>query len=181
MLTGPMRTGPMRTGPISTRLVASHPGRVRSMAFVRAPARSGYLSICLSVCLGLVLATPVAAQLSVCNTTSSRVGIALGYQEPTGWTTEGWWNIASQSCETLLKTNVPSRFIYVHAVDYDRGGDWSGTNKLCIGDKSFAIREADTCAKSGNKSSGFFEVDTGDAKEWTIRLTDPDDHGGKGR
>jgi len=175
----------MSTGAMLTRLVASHPGRMRTMASVRAAARSVYLVVYLVVylagCLGIVLVTPVAAQLSVCNTTSSRVGIALGYQEPTGWTTEGWWNIASQSCETLLKTNVPSRFIYVHAVDYDRGGDWSGTNKLCIGDKSFAIREADTCAKSGNKSSGFFEVDTGDAKEWTIRLTDPDDQGGKGR
>ena len=39
---------------------------------------------------------------------------------------KGWWNIASQTCETLLKGAVPSRFIYIHALDYDRGGEWVG-------------------------------------------------------
>lgn len=135
----------------------------------------------IAISIVVVWALPAAAQLTVCNTTTSRIGVALGYQDTTGWTSEGWWNIASQSCETLLKSNVPSRFMYVHAVDYDRGGDWSGSNKLCTADKSFAIREADKCAKQGNTASGFFEVDTGDAKEWTIRIADPDDQGGKGR
>lgn len=68
------------------------------------------------------------ADLKLCNSTSSRVGVAVGYQDATGWATEGWWNIASQTCETLLKGAVPSRFIYVHALDYDRGGEWVGTN-----------------------------------------------------
>jgi uncharacterized membrane protein len=125
--------------------------------------------------------SPASAQLKICNTTTSRVGIAIGYQDTTGWTTEGWWNIASQSCETLLKASVPSRFVYVHAVDYDRGGEWAGSNQMCTDDKSFAIRGSDECAKRGHKKSGFFEVDTGDAKEWTIRLNDPDDQGGKSR
>ena len=47
--------------------------------------------------------------------------LPIGYQDPQGWATEGWWNIAAQTCETLLKGAVPSRFVYVHAVDYDRG------------------------------------------------------------
>ena len=68
------------------------------------------------------------ADLKLCNSTSSRVGVAIGYQDTTGWATEGWWNIASQTCETLLKGALPSRFVYVHAVDYDRGGEWGGKN-----------------------------------------------------
>jgi len=119
------------------------------------------------------------AELKLCNTTQTRIGIALGYQDPSGWTTEGWWNIASQTCETLLKGALPSRFIYVHAVDYDRGGEWAGTNVMCTDDKSFTIKGVQECQKRGYKKSGFFEVDTGDAKEWTIRMTDPDDRGGK--
>ena len=47
-----------------------------------------------------------------------------------GWPTEGWWNIASKTCETLLKGAVPSRFVYVHAIDYDRGGEWGGKAPL---------------------------------------------------
>ena len=120
-------------------------------------------------------ATPARADLKLCNSTASRVGVSIGYQDPQGWTTEGWWNIASQTCETLLKGAVPSRFIYVHAVDYDRGGEWIGTNFMCTHDKSFAIRVSRTARSGATSAPGFFEVDTGEAKEWTIRLTDPDE------
>ena len=121
-----------------------------------------------------MFATPAAADLKLCNSTASRVGVAIGYQDKEGWSTEGWWNIASQTCETLLKGPVPSRFVYVHAVDYDRGGEWAGKNDMCTGEKSFTIRGVQDCTSRGYKSTGFFEVDTGDAKEWTIRLTDPE-------
>src|SRR5437870_12491461 len=52
--------------------------------------------------------------LKLCNTTASRVGVAIGYQDSTGWTTEGWWNISAQTCETLYKGTLSSRFYYVH-------------------------------------------------------------------
>jgi uncharacterized membrane protein len=116
----------------------------------------------------------VHADLKLCNSTASRVGVAVGYQDATGWATEGWWNIASQTCETLLKGAVPSRFIYIHALDYDRGGEWVGTNFMCTEDKSFAIRGVQDCQQRGFKRTGFFEVDTGESQEWTIRLTDPE-------
>ena len=118
------------------------------------------------------------ADLKLCNATTSRVGVSIGYQDPNGWSTEGWWNIASQTCETVLKGAVPSRFVYVHAIDYDRGGEWAGTNFMCTADKTFAIRGVQDCQKRGLARAGFFEVDTTDAKEWTVRLTDPDDAGG---
>lgn len=120
------------------------------------------------------LANAAQADLKLCNATSSRVGVAIGYQDKTGWATEGWWNIASQTCETLLKGALPSRFVYVHAIDYDRGGEWGGKSDMCTTDKSFAIRGVQDCEKRGYKRTGFFEVDTGEAKEWTIRLTDPE-------
>lgn len=126
-----------------------------------------------------VTAAPASARadLKLCNSTTSRIGVSIGYQDNTGWATEGWWNVASQTCETLLKGAVPSRFVYVHAVDYDRGGEWGGKNDMCTADKSFAIRGVQDCPKRGYKRTGFFEVDTGEAKEWTIRLTDPEGQG----
>jgi uncharacterized membrane protein len=126
-------------------------------------------------------AVTARADLKLCNSTASRVGVSIGYQDPNGWATEGWWNIASQTCEVLLRGAVPSRFIYVHAVDYDRGGEWVGGNFMCTHDKSFAIRGVQDCQKRGYKRTGFFEVDTGEAKEWTIRLTDPDQAGKKSK
>jgi len=132
--------------------------------------------------LPLVTATHQArADLKLCNSTSSRVGVAVGYRDENGWATEGWWNISSQTCETLLKGAVPSRFIYVHALDYDRGGEWAGKNFMCTADKSFAIHGVQDCVKRGYKRTGFFEVDTGESQEWTIRLTDPEDQGANGQ
>lgn len=131
-----------------------------------------------SACLlAMSLAHPAAADLKLCNASSSRVGIAIGYQDAKGWATEGWWNIAAETCETLLKGAVPSRFIYVYAIDYDRGGEWAGTNYMCTNDQSFAIREVKDCQRRGYRRTGFFEVDTGEAKDWTIRLSDPEDSG----
>ena len=144
-------------------------------------ARALVAHVCFAAAAATLLVTPAAADLKLCNATTSRVGVAIGYQDPKGWATEGWWNIASQSCETLLKGSVPSRFIYIHALDYDRGGQWNGPSAMCTEDKSFTIRGVQDCIKRGHKSSGFFEVDTGDAKEWTVRLTDPDDQGSKSR
>ena len=127
----------------------------------------------------IALALPAAADLRLCNTTAARIGVSIGYQDSDGWATEGWWNIAAQTCETLYKGSLSSRYVYVYAVDYDRGGEWAGKSQMCIGDKSFTIRGVQDCQKRGHKSGGFFEVDTGDAKDWTIRLTEPGDGGQK--
>jgi uncharacterized membrane protein len=118
-------------------------------------------------------AVPASADLKLCNTTSSRIGVSIGYQDADGWATEGWWNIASQTCETLYKGQLASRYFYVYAIDYDRGGEWAGKSNMCVGEKSFTIRGVQDCQKRGFKQGGFFEVDTGDAKDWTVRLTDP--------
>lgn len=118
-------------------------------------------------------ALPALADLKLCNATTGRIGIAIGYQDGSGWTTEGWWTIAGQTCETLLKGRLGSRFYYVHAVDYDRGGEWAGETQMCIADKAFTIRGNTNCEARGHKRTGFMEVDTNEARDWTIRLTDP--------
>lgn len=119
--------------------------------------------------------SPALADLKLCNATTSRIGVAIGYQDARGWSTEGWWNIRSQHCETLLKGELPSRYIYVHAIDYDRGGEWAGRSFMCTMERSFLIRDTKDCEQRGHKRTGFFEVDTGDAKDWTIRLTETDE------
>jgi uncharacterized membrane protein len=113
-----------------------------------------------------------AADFRLCNNTSSRVGIALGYKDAEGWTTEGWWNVSSRSCETLLRGTLVARFYYIYALDYDRGGEWSGQAFMCSRDKEFTIRGADNCLARGFDRTGFFEVDTGEQRAWTVQLTE---------
>jgi uncharacterized membrane protein len=115
---------------------------------------------------------PAAADFRLCNNTASRVGISVGYKENEGWTTEGWWNLAARSCETLLRGPLVARFYYVYAVDYDRGGEWSGQAFMCTRDKEFTIRGTDDCLARGYDRAGFFEVDTGEQPSWTVQLTE---------
>jgi len=117
-------------------------------------------------------ATPAAADFRICNVTKSRVGIALGYKDNDGWATEGWWNLTAGNCETLLRGTLAARFYYIYAVDYDRGGEWSGQAFMCTRDKEFTIRGTGDCLARGFDRTGFFEVDTGEQQTWTVQLTE---------
>ncbi len=126
--------------------------------------------------LALVLvvgsAQPAAADFRLCNNTSSRVGVAIGYKDAEGWTTEGWWNLPARTCETVLKGNLVARYYYVYAIDYDRGGEWMGQAYMCTRDKEFTIRGIGDCLARGYDRTGFFEVDTGEQRAWTVQLTE---------
>ena len=126
--------------------------------------------------LGLALlgASPARADLRLCNQTASKVGISLGYRDPQGWVTEGWWELKPKGCETLLSGSLAARFYYVFAVDYTRGGEWGGRSLMCTRDAEFTIRGIEDCLARGFDRNGFFEVDTGEQKNWTIQLTEPD-------
>jgi uncharacterized membrane protein len=117
-------------------------------------------------------ARPAAADFRLCNNTPSRVGVAVGYKDADGWTTEGWWNLPSRTCETVLKGNLVARYYYVYAIDYDRGGEWTGRAYMCTRDREFTIRGIGDCLAHGYDRTGFFEVDTGEQRAWTVQLTE---------
>ena len=117
------------------------------------------------------MALPAHADLKMCNNTSSRVGVALGYKDKEGWASEGWWTIEPQKCLTLLKGDLIARYYYVFAVDYDKGGSWGGKAMMCTRDKVFTIRDFRDCAGRGYQKTGFFEVDTGEESDWTVSLS----------
>jgi uncharacterized membrane protein len=115
---------------------------------------------------------PAAADFRLCNNTASRVGVAIGYKDGDGWTTEGWWNLPARTCETVVKGNLVARYYYVYAIDYDRGGEWMGQAYMCTRDKEFTIRGIGDCLARGYDRTGFFEVDTGEQRAWTVQLTE---------
>ena len=133
---------------------------------------SGLAALALGVLLLLGSAAPAAADFRLCNNTGSRVGVAIGYKDADGWTTEGWWNLPSRTCETILKGNLVARYYYVYAIDYDHGGEWMGQAFMCTRDKEFTIRGIADCLARGFDRTGFFEVDTGEQRAWTVQLTE---------
>jgi uncharacterized membrane protein len=133
----------------------------------------------IAVALPLLAATPALADFRLCNNTSSRVGVAIGYRDKQGWLTEGWWNVSAHSCEAILKGQLASRYYYVYAVDYDQGGEWSGQSFMCTRDKEFTIRGFENCLARGYDRSGFFEIDSGDQKSWTVQLSEQAQNGAR--
>jgi len=119
-----------------------------------------------------ISAQAARADFRLCNNTGSRVGVALGYKDAEGWTTEGWWNVPPRTCETLLRGALVARYYYIYAVDYDRGGEWSGHAYMCSREKEFTIRGTGNCLARGFDRTGFFEVDTSEQRSWTVQLTD---------
>ena len=115
---------------------------------------------------------PAAADFRLCNATPARIGVAVGYKDGDTWVSEGWWNVQAQSCETLMRGPLAARFYYVYAVDYDQGGEWSGKAYMCTRDREFTIRGLQDCLARGFNRTGFFEVDTGEQKNWTVQLTE---------
>ena len=126
----------------------------------------------LPLLLLILSALPAHADFRLCNNTGSRVGVSLGYKDAEGWTTEGWWNISARSCETLLRGALVARYYYIYAVDYDRGGEWSGHAFMCSREKEFTIRGTEDCLARGYDRTGFFEVDTAQQRSWTVQLTE---------
>jgi uncharacterized membrane protein len=124
----------------------------------------------LALVLLALAATPAQADMRVCNSTKGRVGLAIGYLDGPVWVTEGWFNLKPNRCETIIRGKLMSRYFYIHGVDYDRGGDWSGANVLCTRDVEFSIRGPLDCYARGYERAGFIEVDTGQQADWTIEL-----------
>ncbi len=120
----------------------------------------------------LVISGPAMADLRVCNETTSRIGLALGHHDGTSWITEGWFNLKPNACETVLRGELLARYYYVFATDYDRGGEWSGRSFMCTREREFTARGAENCLARGFDRTGFFEIDIGEQKTWTIQLTD---------
>jgi uncharacterized membrane protein len=117
--------------------------------------------------------TAAEADFRLCNNTSNRVSVALAYTDGRSWLSEGWWNLRSSACETLLRGPLAAQYYYIYAMD-ERGGEWKGKAFMCTRDREFRIDGREDCFARGFDRTGFFEIDTGrDAKNWTVQLTDP--------
>ena len=119
------------------------------------------------------VATPsdARADLRLCNNTSSRVGIAIGYKGPNTWVSEGWWNIDADDCQVVVDGPLSSRYYYLYALDYSDSGAWGGSSYMCTDQKEFTIDGTNDCIARGYERRGFVEVDTRDSAAWTIQLT----------
>jgi uncharacterized membrane protein len=112
------------------------------------------------------------AALKVCNKTQARVGLAFGVATDGVLTSDGWYNIKPGGCEDVIVGDLAAGPYFIHAIDYDRGGEWGGTDLLCISDGAFSIIGVNDCYARGYTRAGFRRIETNGQKHWSLDLTD---------
>ncbi|MEM8749921.1 MAG: DUF1036 domain-containing protein [Pseudomonadota bacterium] len=119
-----------------------------------------------------IFSSAAHADLQVCNKTKSLIGVAVGYRDSNDWITEGWWRVPADVCTSIVEGDLTSRYFYLHAEDAETGGNWRGPVFMCTSNKQFKIKGLQDCFARGHTRAGFFEVDTGNQKNWQVRLTE---------
>ena len=113
---------------------------------------------------------PAAADLRVCNRTTYMLNVALGSAAGDGFRTEGWWSIAANGCQSVIRGPLQSRFVYLYAADIDGRGVAGGDVEMCVLRRSFEIDGIGDCWRRGYEAAGFAEIDTLDFEGWTVFL-----------
>ncbi|XCE19330.1 DUF1036 domain-containing protein [Candidatus Liberibacter asiaticus] len=114
------------------------------------------------------------AGFRVCNGTKNLIGVAVGYPAVKGgWMTEGWWQIPGNTCETVVKGALHSRYYYLYAEGVSHSEHWAGNVQMCVGQDEFNIVDIKNCYTRGYLRVGFTEYDTGQHENWTVQLTEP--------
>jgi len=115
---------------------------------------------------------PVAAhaEFVACNRSFDVVNIAIGRKVGDEFQTEGWWTVGTNQCATMIKEDLPARYIYVYAQDVFGRPVTDGDVPMCVSTRKFTIRGLGDCWSRGLVSADFTEIDTGEANRWTIFL-----------
>ncbi len=146
----------------------------RARVTPRAAKRPMMVALLMALAGWVALPTAAHADLRLCNKTDVTVSIAVGYKTPhDGWVSEGWWNIPDQSCNTLIPGPLGARYYYIYSRDAVTGGSWGNKFPMCTRPKEFTIHGTQDCIARGYERTGFFEVDTGQQRNWTVYLTEP--------
>ena len=112
------------------------------------------------------------ADFRICNRTSARIGLAIGVKEGPIFITQGWYNMKPNACDNPIKDDLKAGPYYIYGVDYDRGGEWSGPQLLCIGDHEFYVEGSADCYARGYERAGFRRIETKGQRNWTLDITD---------
>ena len=114
---------------------------------------------CRSLSLLILMMCPSAAlaELEVCNETSVSHAIAIGYKDSGDWVSEGWWNIAANTCKTVVGGDLDKRYYYLHpsadGLDYTLPDFY-----FCTQPSEFTIRGDADCEARGFTRTAFLEV-----------------------
>lgn len=121
--------------------------------------------------VALAVPRPAAAGFRVCNQTLDLLNVAIGRPSGDGFETEGWWVVTANSCASLIRRDLASRYLYLFVTDVYGQSVVDGDTSMCVGRRKFRITGIEQCWARGFDRAGFKEVDTFDSPDWTVFVT----------
>ena len=110
------------------------------------------------------------AGLTICNKTGYTQGVSIGYKSGSNWVSEGWWNIDSGGCATVVNGALKNRYYYYRA-EID-GGPFTGEGYMfCTTPAEYTIIGDGNCRGRGYDRENFSQIDTGSTStNYTLNL-----------
>ncbi len=128
----------------------------------------------LMLILGCVSLPQMAeAALTICNRSPGAVWLALVEGKEGQWRSRGWYRLDAGTCQPFWGPELKNRYYYGYAFD-PNGNVWGGGFDFCVHPKTnFDMPGDDRCQGhfEGTEPRGFFEIDTGDALQFTHDLS----------
>lgn len=112
-----------------------------------------------------------AADLKLCNESSTRQSVAVGYKSGDQWVSEGWWNLDPGKCASPITGELKYRYYYYRLLATGRDFEDEGYG-FCTQSAAFTIEGDSDCAGRGYTFSGFRQIDAGGALDFTFSFTD---------
>lgn len=111
------------------------------------------------------------AALIVCNKAPAPVSLTIAYETVQDVMSEGWWTIAPDQCETVVKTELNQQYIYHYAKSEQLGIEWAGTYNFCtLNSPTFRIPGGMDCESRSYRTTGFRQIDLQGAKDYTLDI-----------
>ena len=119
------------------------------------------------------------ADFKICNQSAALYNVAIGAEIDQKFHTEGWWTLPANSCVTPIKGDLDAlklKYVYVYATTVTGESAFEGDWAMCIDNRRFKIEKIPdqpwNCWVRGYEQAKFKEIDTGDAKSWTVFVRD---------
>jgi len=123
-----------------------------------------------AVVCGLI-AGPAIADLKLCNDSSVRQSVAVGYKSGDQWVSEGWWNTDPGKCTTVISGDLKYRFYYYRLLAKGRKFEDEGYG-FCTQTAAFTIEGDKNCSDRGYSYGGFRQIDAGGARDFSFSFSD---------
>ena len=118
---------------------------------------------------------PALAAFKVCNQSIVIYNVAIGAEISQKFHTEGWWTLPPNSCVTPIKEDLDAlklKYVYVYATTFTGESAFEGNWDMCVDSRRFKIARIPdqpwNCWVRGFLEAKFKEIDTGNAKSWTV-------------